>query len=246
MTNTILAIDASNLIHRLHAVLSTGGAEPSSAALQQALTDYVRRTRHRTGARTVVSALDSRPTWRARLYTDYKQGRREAPDALKTALASAADLMRAAGTRVYSAPDHEADDVLATMAHKHPGRTVIVSGDLDLYQTVNGRVQILKGAALIGPDDVRAHLHVTPQQVPLLKAIQGDKSDNIPGVRGLGRAAAQQICAGGALTPDDVLTAAHAGAFTPRICTHLLTGERDLRRWHTLTTLRVTDLQEHR
>lgn len=243
MTNTILAIDASNLIHRIHAVL-TDSDHPGT--LSRALSDYVQRTRQRTGARTVVSALDSRPTWRAQLYPEYKQGRRDTPDTLKGALASAADLMRAAGTRVYSAPQHEADDVLATMAHKNPGQTIIVSNDADLYQTVNDRVRILKGNTLIGPDDVRTQLHVTPQQVPLLKAIQGDKSDNIPGVSGLGRTYARQICAAGPLTPDDVITAAHAGTFPTRLCTHLLNGETDLRRWHALTTLRVTDLHEHR
>jgi DNA polymerase-1 len=111
--------------------------------------------------------------------------------------------------------DAEADDVIAALAAACPGRDVlIVSMDQDYYQLLRdpapgrGAVRVLNTARrpdsrLIGPAEVRARYGITPAQFADFRALSGDASDNIPGVRGIGAKTAAALLAGG-LTLDDL------------------------------------------
>lgn len=240
MSNPILAIDASNLICRAY----TSQADHTLDSLQADLNDRVQQARHRTQARAVVAALDAPVNWRARLYEQYKDGRNPKPPVLREALDRAGEMMRAAGARTYAGPDLEADDVLATMAAKNPGRTVLMTTDRDLYAAVNDRVQILDMKRhLLGPLEVETRLGVPPHKVPLLKALAGDSSDNIPGVALIGAKSAPMICMTAA-TPDEAVDQASRHRYPRHLNARILAGQDDLRRWYHLTCLRVSDIHE--
>jgi DNA polymerase-1 len=110
--------------------------------------------------------------------------------------------------------DAEADDVIATLAAACPSRDVLISSvDQDYYQLVRdagpgyGAVRILNtarrpGSRLIGPSEVQAMHRVTPAQFADYRALAGDPSDNIPGVRGVGAKTAAALLKGGLRLED--------------------------------------------
>jgi DNA polymerase-1 len=111
--------------------------------------------------------------------------------------------------------DAEADDVIATLAASCPERDVLIASvDQDYYQLLrdagpgHGSVQVLNtarraGSRLAGPAEVRARHGVDPAQFADYRALAGDTSDNIPGVRGIGAKTAAALLDGG-LTLDDL------------------------------------------
>jgi len=108
----------------------------------------------------------------------------------------------------------EADDVIATLAATCPGRDVLIaSTDRDYYQLLcdggpdHGAVRVLNtamrpGRRLIGPAEVTGRYGITPAQYPDFRALSGDTSDNIPGVRGVGAKTAAALLAGGLRLED--------------------------------------------
>lgn len=236
----ILAIDASNLIHRA----ASARPDLSIAQLQDDLARRIHSARRRVGARAVVAALDAPRNWREQHYPDYKAGRPPKPPLIREAFATAADLMRRAGARPYRGDDLEADDVLASMAARNPERTVILTSDRDLYAAVNERVQVLTpDGRLLGPDDVTAAFGAPPGAVALHKSLAGDRSDNIPGVPGIGVKMATQICMT-ACTPEEALREAGRHRYTPRINALLSAGAAELERWYPLVSLRIGEIHE--
>jgi len=151
----------------------------------------------------VVIAFDTaEPTFRHIEDANYKAHREEAPEHffqdlgnLQTILAEALDLP------LCLAPGYEADDVLGTLANRAAGegwRVRILSGDRDLFQLVDDVRDIAvlymgggpyaknSGPTEVRRDEVIARLGVPPEDVIDLKALTGDSSDNIPGVKGVG------------------------------------------------------------
>jgi 5'-3' exonuclease len=114
--------------------------------------------------------------------------------------------------------DAEADDVIATLAATDPARAVLIaSTDQDYYQLLRdpsprcGGVRVFNtamrpGCRFIGTAQMTARYHVSPRQYPDLRALCGDSSDNIPGVKGIGAQTAAALLSGG-LTLDDLPTA---------------------------------------
>jgi DNA polymerase-1 len=103
------------------------------------------------------------------------------------------------GIRWVAARGFEADDVIGTIAGRAAARNIrvlIVSTDRDLQQLVGPLVHVLipgKSSVEIGPDEVRARLGISPEQVVDWKVIAGDPSDNVPGVVGIGNKTAVDL-----------------------------------------------------
>lgn len=124
---------------------------------------------------------------------DYKVNHYEHPEEIKLQLPYAMRFVRALGVQAFLEPGYEADDVLATLLHRAGRLPVrIVSNDRDFYQLVSRRVRVLapvRGVSqlrTVGPAEVKDALGVEPSQVPDLRALAGDPSDDIIGVRGIG------------------------------------------------------------
>ena len=144
----------------------------------------------------VAVAFDlAAPTFRDKLFEEYKANRPEFPEDLVVQLPYVRRFCEALGTPLVDKEGFEADDVIGTLAKAGAQRGLdvfIVSGDEDLFQLVNERVQVLKparggsdGETLCDGAKVREILGIEPGQVVDWLALTGDPSDNIPGARPL-------------------------------------------------------------
>jgi len=142
------------------------------------------------------------PTFRHISYTEYKAHRPPAPEDFSHQMPILYQALRDMGIPIIDAVGYEADDVLGTlslMASDRKMDCVILTGDRDTYQLVDQHVRILmpqKGAAtpvLIDDAWIQTKYELTPAQLICLKALQGDSSDNIPGVPGIGEKTALKL-----------------------------------------------------
>jgi DNA polymerase I len=140
-------------------------------------------------------AFDTGKTFRDEIFPDYKGTRAKMPDDLRPQIKRIQQLLDAFGIPRLEMEGFEADDVLGSTAHQAAEKgiyTKIITGDRDLLQLVNERIVVnLPGRSLADSKDylekdVKDYLGVRPDQVVDLKALIGDKSDNIPGVMGIG------------------------------------------------------------
>lgn len=212
MPPTLYLIDGHALAYRTYFALTGAGAatgrwvtssgEPTAGVfgfasvllrlLEQERPDYL------------AVAFDVGKTFRDDIYPDYKGTREKMPDDLRTQIERIRELVDAFNIPRLELEGYEADDVLGSVAKKVAGQGVgvkIITGDKDLLQLVAERVIVnLPGRQLADskdymPEDVVEALGVRPEQVVDYKALVGDKSDNIPGVAGIGQKTAETLLA---------------------------------------------------
>ena len=134
------------------------------------------------------------PEFRLEIFPQYKAQRSAMPEELRSQLDHLDEILEAMNIPAIRAEGFEADDALATMSRQVPEgvELFIVTGDQDAMQLVDGRVKVLRTTRGVsetkayGRDEVVEEYGVTPEQIPDYKALTGDSSDNIPGVRGIG------------------------------------------------------------
>jgi len=152
----------------------------------------------------LMVAFDTGKTFRDELYAEYKGTRQKMPDDLVTQMVRVRQLVDVFNIPRLELEGYEADDVLGSTAVKavESGLGVkIITGDKDLLQLVNDRVMVsLPGRSLSDSrdflqKDVYEFIGVRPDQIVDFKALVGDKSDNIPGVRGVGEKTAVKLLA---------------------------------------------------
>src|SRR5919199_3486276 len=160
---------------------------------------------------SMAVAFDTKdPTFRHEADDTYKAGRPETPEDFIPDVENLQELLAALRVPIVTSPGYEADDVLATLAKQSTEkgyRVKILTGDRDLYQLIDPEKSIsilylstdfLKrgrstGPTEFGPEQVKEKLGIKPAQVVDFKALCGDKSDNIPGVKGIGEKTAVQL-----------------------------------------------------
>ncbi|MDF5712478.1 MAG: DNA polymerase I [Rhizonema sp. NSF051] len=149
------------------------------------------------------------PTFRHEADDTYKADRPGTPEDFIPDLKNLQEMLDAFNLKIVTAPRYEADDVLGTLAQKATAanyKVKVLTGDRDLFQLIDTKKEIsvlyfspdaLKRATNsiteFGPEQVKQKLGVFPSQVVDFKALCGDKSDNIPGVRGIGEKTAVQL-----------------------------------------------------
>ena len=152
----------------------------------------------------VAVAFDvSRHSFRTEEYPEYKGTRDATPEEFKGQIELIRDLLGAMGIRSLSREGFEADDFLATLAHRGAQadmRVFVVSGDRDSFQTVTDTVTVLYPGLTPGdlremtPERIEDKYGVPPYRYPEIAALVGEASDNLPGVPGVGpKTAAQWI-----------------------------------------------------
>ena len=194
----LVLLDSHAILHRAYHALpdfTKSDGEPTGALYGLILMllkikdtlkpDYIIAARDLPGA-----------THRHEIFEAYKAHRVQAEDALIAQLQSAPKVFDAFGIPSYSLAGYEADDVLGTIVKQLSGRSdieiIIASGDMDTLQLVNDRVRVftmrkgLNDTVLYDPDAVRERYEFGPEHVVDYKALRGDPSDNIPGVKGIG------------------------------------------------------------
>jgi len=152
----------------------------------------------------VAVAWDTRPVHRAEQLETYKIDRKPMPDLLREQFPYFRPIVEAFGYRNLEFEGWEADDVIATLAHRADEagvKTTVVSTDRDAFQLVSENVALMmtpRGVSdvhVYTPERVELRLGIKPDQVPDFIGLKGDSSDNIPGVPGIGDKTAGQLIA---------------------------------------------------
>lgn len=132
------------------------------------------------------------PTFRHKMYAEYKAGRHPMPEELVVQVPVLKECLSAMGIKICEKEGFEADDLIGTLSKKFDVHSVIYTGDRDSYQLVSPTADVYftkRGVSDIEKltiDNFKEHTGLVPSQVIDLKALMGDKSDNIPGVAGIG------------------------------------------------------------
>ena len=142
----------------------------------------------------IMIAFDKGKTFRHDKYKAYKDGRNETPEELKIQFPIAKEICEAMGIHYFEIDNYEADDIIGTFADKVDTTTdytaTIISSDKDLLQLITDKidVKLLKQTGFIrmNKETFIETYHVPPIGMIDLKALMGDPSDNIPGVKGIG------------------------------------------------------------
>ena len=142
----------------------------------------------------IMCAFDKGKTFRHEKYADYKGGRAATPDELKMQFPKARELVEAMGINYFEIDNYEADDIIGTFAKKCNNNkdydAVIISSDKDLLQLITDEVEVklLKqvGHVRMTHEEFLNTYGIEPPRMVDLKALMGDSSDNIPGVKGIG------------------------------------------------------------
>lgn len=153
----------------------------------------------------VVVAFDLKsPTFRHKMYPEYKAGRHKTPDELLSQFPILKEWLTLAGYHPIECEGYEADDILGTLAdiaENSSDECVIATGDRDSLQLISEHTRVLLTATKMGrpeiidytPEVLFERYGLTPTQMVELKALMGDSSDNIPGVTGVGEKTATDL-----------------------------------------------------
>ena len=140
--------------------------------------------------------------YRTQAYPAYHAERPDMPGGLEWQWAKAPEFYGALGWQVVVHGTLEADDLLASFARLETeagGRTLILTGDRDMFQCASESVTVLlqrarqEGPDEVGPDQVREIYGISPEQVPDFIALRGDPSDGLPGAKGIGAKTAADL-----------------------------------------------------
>lgn len=202
MENKLVIIDGSSLLYRAFYALpplSKNGVYTNAVFgfLRMLLSIY----RTLDPEYMAVSFDKGRETFRTKMYSEYKATRKPAPDELVPQFALIKEVLRVMGVAVYEPEGYEGDDVLGTLSRRYEDSlpVYIVTGDRDALQLSDEHVTVLltrKGISQMDamtPEAVMEKYQITPSQVIDMKALMGDASDNIPGVRGVGEKTALKL-----------------------------------------------------
>ncbi len=208
MPPTLYLIDGHALAYRTYYALTRGDpsrfqtsdGEPTAGIF--GFTSVLLRILEQENPDYLAVAFDTGKTFRDDIYPDYKGTRAKMPDDLRPQIERIRQLIDAFNIPRLELEDYEADDVLGSVAQHAVSqglRVKIITGDRDLLQLVNDRIIVnLPGKTLSDandyfPEEVIAYLGVRPDQVVDYKALVGDKSDNIPGIAGIGEKTAVSL-----------------------------------------------------
>ncbi|MEX0800161.1 MAG: DNA polymerase I [Dehalococcoidia bacterium] len=204
----LLLIDGHGIIHRsFHAmkdspltVRSTGEVVSAPYGLANTLLTVMKEL---APTHVIVTLDKGSDTFRHKLSKEYKATRVAMPDDLRNQLGRCREIIEAFGLPIYEDEEYEADDLLGTLAaqaEKQGVETFLVSLDSDIAQLVRPGVRLWMyrpyqrdSVVYETADDVKAKYGVLPHQLPDLKALKGDTSDNIAGVPGVGDKTAAKL-----------------------------------------------------
>lgn len=150
----------------------------------------------------IIVAFDLKaPTFRHKMFDGYKATRKSMPDELAVQVEPLKNLLKAMNIAICSKEGMEADDVIGTLSKKFDVHSYIYTGDRDSFQLVDEKTDVhftKKGVSdlqKLNINNFKAETGLTPSQIIDLKALMGDKSDNIPGVPGIGEKTALSLLA---------------------------------------------------
>ena len=205
MPQPLLAVDAPSALFRafyaLPDTITDNKGQPVNALLGalniifRVVADYHPRA-------VVLTFGPDAAEYRTELYPPYHAQRPEVPPDLERQFGESREFYEAFGWTIARSDDHEADEVLHSLAQAEQeagGSVLLLTGDRDMYQCASDRTLVLymktgtKGVEEVTPDEVKRRYGVTPGQVPDFIALRGDPSDGLPGGKGIGEKTAADL-----------------------------------------------------
>lgn len=207
MTETqkkLILIDGNAIIHRaFHALPPFRNPQGELVNAVYGFASILLTILNREQPDCIAVAFDLKgPTFRHHEYKEYKATRVKAPDELYQQIPRIHELVKSFQIPIFTMEGYEADDVLGTLAKKAEEQginTFIVTGDLDTLQLVSEKTKILATVQKFSEPvvydfaKVMGRCGLKPSQIPDLKGLQGDNSDNLKGVTGIGPKTAKDL-----------------------------------------------------
>ncbi len=193
----LMVIDGSSLLHRAFYALPLLSTKEGiyTNGVYGFLTMFY-RIKEEYKPEYICVAFDKKgPTFRHKEYKEYKGTRSKSPSELAQQFPIIRDILEAMNVDVLEMDEYEADDIAGTLAklgEEKDLETILVTGDRDYLQLATDRVKVLitkKGISemeIYDREKIEDEYEISPKQLVELKGLMGDKSDNIPGVPGIG------------------------------------------------------------
>ena len=191
----LLVIDGNSIMNRAFygiRILTNKKGMPTNA-LTGFMNIFMKLMKEEAPDRIAVAFDLHAPTFRHKMYADYKGTRHAMPDELRAQMPVIKQLLTALGVAIVEKEGFEADDIIGTLSHeaeKEGGECVISTGDRDSFQLITDKVTVRlasnKEDIIYTPAKIAEVYGVTPREMLEVKTLMGDSSDNIPGVPGVG------------------------------------------------------------
>jgi DNA polymerase-1 len=202
----ILAIDGNSLLNRaFFGVMPLNAPDGTPTNAVYGFINIMNKLRDEHAPDVFCVAQDMRPpTFRHKIYENYKAGRRPMPDELAAQLPLYSEYLDLCGIPRYALEGYEADDLLGAIGRQYGEqghKCFIVTGDRDAFQLVSANVNVLHVSTRMGRTETMLYdeaavfekYGIKPEQLIDMKALMGDASDNIPGVIGVGEKTAGDL-----------------------------------------------------
>ncbi len=196
--NTFVLIDGNAILHRSYHAMPRFEVAGRLVNAIYGFVSILFSTIEKHKPEYLAVAFDIKgPTFRDDLFDEYKAKRVKPPQEFYDQIEDVHDFVRAMEIPLLTKEGYEADDIIGTLAKKvngdlGEGEVIIVTGDQDTLQLVDSRTKVAMPAmgkikeTIYDSSAVMGKLSITPAQVVDYKALSGDSSDNIPGVKGIG------------------------------------------------------------
>lgn len=191
----LLVIDGNSIMNRAFygiRVLTNKKGMPTNA-LTGFLNIFLKLMKEEVPDRVAVAFDLHAPTFRHKMYADYKGTRHAMPDELRAQMPIIKQILTALGVAIVEKEGYEADDIIGTLSHaaeSQGGECTISTGDRDSFQLITDKVTVRlasnKEDIIYTPAKIAEVYGVTPREMLEVKTLMGDSSDNIPGVPGVG------------------------------------------------------------
>ena len=202
----VILVDGNNLLFRsYYATAYTGNMMRNSKGFPTnglyGLVNMLNKIIKEEKPEYMIVAFDKGKTFRHDKYTEYKDGRKETPDELKMQFKVAKELVPLMGIKCFEIDNYEADDIIGTYAklieEDDDFIGTIVSSDKDLLQLISDQIDVKllkqKDYIRMNKDTFKEIYGIEPIRMIDLKGLEGDPSDNIPGVKGIGEKTALKL-----------------------------------------------------
>lgn len=191
----LLVIDGNSIMNRAFygiRVLTNKKGMPTNA-LTGFMNIYMKLLKEESPDHIAVAFDLHAPTFRHKMYADYKGTRHAMPDELRAQMPVIKQILTALGVTIVEKEGFEADDIIGTLSHaaeEQGGECTISTGDRDSFQLITDKVTVRlasnKEDIIYTPAKIAEVYGVTPREMLEVKTLMGDSSDNIPGVPGVG------------------------------------------------------------
>ena len=202
----IILVDGNNLLFRsYYATAYTGNIMKNSKGFPTnalyGFANMINKILHEERPKYVLVAFDKGKTFRHDNYHEYKAGRIETPTELKQQFSVAKEMLDAMGIKWFEIDGYEADDIIGTFSsmitNSEEYNGLIISSDRDLLQLINDKVTVkllkTKDHIMMDKNTFIETYGIEPIRIIDLKGLQGDTSDNIPGIKGIGEKTALKL-----------------------------------------------------